>query len=150
VLAVPLAILGWRVSNAGDAEARIIDQMVADLAPHVHAGDAVQTFDTARGALAAMLRLHLRPASRFLYDFPLLQPDGDPRPPAFRRELLGDLRARPPAAIVVTRSSWPSGGYDRLDRFPELLALLARDYRLAIDRDAYRIYLPRPRAETGE
>ena len=47
------------------------------------------------------------------------------------------------AAVVVLRDSWRERGYDRLARFPELGALLARDYALAVQGDDYRIYAKR-------
>jgi hypothetical protein len=41
------------------------------------------------------------------------------------------------------RETWPRPGYERLDEFPALRDLLARDYSLDVDGDGYRIYAKR-------
>jgi hypothetical protein len=41
------------------------------------------------------------------------------------------------------RETWPRPGYERLEAFPALRDLLARDYVLAVDGDGYRIYAKR-------
>ena len=66
-----------------------------------------------------------------------------PRIQALRAELVEGLERGRPAAVVVLRDSWLERGYDRLDRFPELGSLLARDYALAVTGDDYRIYAKR-------
>jgi hypothetical protein len=48
-----------------------------------------------------------------------------------------------PTAIVVFEDTWRRPGYDRLEEFPAVTRLLARDYTLAVNGDGYRIYARR-------
>jgi hypothetical protein len=57
--------------------------------------------------------------------------------------MMGALRARPPAAVVVFAEGWPTGGYERLAGFPELRDWLLADYLLAEEGDGYRLYVGR-------
>jgi len=82
--------------------------------------------------------------TRFLYDFHFFHDAGQPTIEALRAELIRDLDARPPAAIVVFELAWPAGGYARLATFPELAARLGR-YDLVEPGPGYRIYARRDR-----
>lgn len=53
------------------------------------------------------------------------------------------LAARPPRFVVVREKGWPSGGFERIGRFPELQAWLDARYRLDREGDGYRIYAKR-------
>jgi hypothetical protein len=99
--------------------------------------------DTTAGGLHALLRIERREPTRFLYDFPFFHDVADPRIQAMRAELVAELERMRPAAVVVMRETWPRPGYERLDEFPALRDLLARDYPLAVDGDGYRIYAKR-------
>jgi hypothetical protein len=99
--------------------------------------------DVTEGGIHALLRLQLRQPTRFLYDFHFFHNETAPRIQALRAELVRGLERGRPAAVVVLRDSWRERGYDRLARFPELGALLARDYALAVQGDDYRIYAKR-------
>jgi hypothetical protein len=99
--------------------------------------------DTTAGGIHALLRLGVRQPTRFIYDFHFFHHEGDARIEALRAEFAAGLAAGRPAAIVVLRDSWPREGYDRLERFPAVKRLLDREYRLGVERDAYRIYAKR-------
>jgi hypothetical protein len=73
-----------------------------------------------------------RPPTRFHFAVPLVSPWA---PQAWRRELLRDLAAQPPALFLVLQDDaipWASGRGDdsrrQLARFPELNAFLRRRY----------------------
>jgi len=105
----------------------------------------VQVLDVTEGGIHALLRLGLRPPTRFIYDFHFYHHESDPRIQALRAELVRGLAGGRPAAVVVFRDEWRRTGYERLGRFPELVALLARDFELRVDDVArgYRIYAQR-------
>jgi hypothetical protein len=122
----------------------------------------VQVMDVTEGGVHALLRLHLRQPTRFLYDFHFFHDEGDARIQALRAEFARDLerggerggkrwgerggeRGRP-TAVVVFRDTWRRPGYERLDDFPAVAKLLERDYRLAVEGDGYRIYAQRSRS----
>lgn len=126
-----------------DAKARRVASISRDLAPLVSAGGTVQVLDVTEGGIHALYRLGIRQPTRFLYDFHFFHDLSAPRIQALRAELMRGLERGRPAAVVVLRDSWLERGYDRLDRFPELRELLARDYALAVQGDDYRIYAKR-------
>ena len=90
------------------------------------------------------------PASRFIYNVP--------QRTTWEREhsragLMRDLRGRPPAAIVVQHNDvFPMVTGNTLDsarevpNFPELAALLAKDYELVKSIEDFEIYLRQTRA----
>jgi hypothetical protein len=140
-----LGVKGVEAMDAGwiDAKARRVAAITRDLAPLVPAGGTAQVLDVTEGGIHALLRLGLRQPTRFLYDFHFFHDETAPRIQALRAELVKGLERGRPAAVVVLRDSWLERGYDRLDRFPELGNLLARDYALAVTGDDYRIYAKR-------
>jgi hypothetical protein len=130
---------GWERERADHAR-RLADELAARLAP----GATVQVLDTTAGGVHALLRLGVRQPTRFLYDFHFFHDPGHPTIRALRAELIRDLDARPPALIVVFERGWPAGGYERIDRFPELAERLAR-YDLVQAGPGYRIHAQRRR-----
>jgi hypothetical protein len=148
VLAGAVGVLAAKAADAIDAgwiadKMRTVDVLEADLRPMLSAGATAQVMDTSAGGIHALLRLGVRQPTRFIYDFHFFHDEGDPRIEALRAEFAAGLAAGRPAAIVVLRDSWPRPGYDRLERFPAVKRLLDRDYRLEVERDAYRIYAKR-------
>jgi hypothetical protein len=127
------------------AKERRVASLVRDLGPLAGPGP-VQVMDVTAGGVHALLRLHLRQPTRFLYDFHFFHDETDPRIQALRAEFVRDLEHGHPTAIVVLEDSWRRPGYGRLRDFPAVAALLARDYTLAVDRDGYRIYARRTRS----
>jgi hypothetical protein len=117
-----------------------VDRLTAALRPIVEAGGTVQVLDTTEGGVHALLRLHARSPSRFLYDFHFQHDVDHAYVKRLRAELMRALRARPPAAVVVLRSGWPAGGYERLAGFAELQRWLAEGYGLMEEGDGFRLY----------
>jgi hypothetical protein len=109
-------------------------------------GASVQVMDVTEGGIHALLRLHVRQPTRFLYDFHFFHDEDDPRIQALRAEFARDLERGSPAAVVVFREPWRRKGYERLMDFPAVDRLLARDYKLAVEGDGYRIYAKRARS----
>ena len=150
VLLLALVLLGAKGVDAADApwiadKTRRVSELVRDLGPL--AGDGpVQVMDVTEGGIHALLRLHLRQPTRFLYDFHFFHDETDARIQALRAEFARDLERGRPTAIVVFRDTWRRAGYERLDDFPAVARLLARDYRLAREGDGYRIYAKRTRS----
>jgi hypothetical protein len=126
-----------------DAKLRRVDRLAAALEPVVRSGGTVQVLDTAEGGVHALLRLHARQPSRFLYDFPFYHDVGHPYVRRLRAELMDALRARAPSAVVVLEPGWPAGGYERLARFPDLERWLLHGFALAEEGDGYRLYVAR-------
>ena len=151
MLVVAVGLLGVKGVEAADArwiadkEARV-SSLTRDLARLVGSGDSVQVMDVTEGGIHALLRLHLRQPTRFLYDFHFFHDERDPRIQALRAEFVGDLERGRPAAVVVFRDTWRRQGYDRLKDFPVVDRFLERDYTQAVEGDGYRIYAKRARS----
>jgi hypothetical protein len=148
VLAV--GFLGAKGADAADApwiaaKERRVASLVRDLGPLAGSGP-VQVMDVTAGGVHALLRLHLKQPTRFLYDFHFFHDEADPRIRALRSEFARDLERGSPTAVVVLEDSWRRPGYGRLDDFPAVRALLARDYTLAVEGYGYRIYARRARS----
>lgn len=145
-----VVFLGVKGVDAVDApwigeKARRVSALARDLEPLAGAGP-VQVMDVTEGGIDALLRLHLRQPTRFLYDFHFFHDEADPRVQALRAEFARDLERGKPTAIVVFRNTWRRPGYERLAGFPGAARLLERDYRLAVEGDGYRIYAKRARS----
>lgn len=129
----------WERAKADGAR-----RLAAELAPMLGPGDTVQVLDTTAGGIHALLRLGVRQPTRFLYDFHFFHDPGHPTIQTLRAELIRELDARPPALFVVFARGWPTGGYERIDTFPELAARLA-EYDLVQAGPGYRIHAQRRR-----
>jgi hypothetical protein len=129
----------WEREKADQAR-----RLAAELGPMLGPGETVQVLDTTAGGIHALLRLGVRQPTRFLYDFHFFHDTGDATIRALRAELIRDLDAHPPALIVLFERGWPTGGYERVDTFPELAARLAR-YDLVQAGPGYRIHAQRHR-----
>ena len=143
--ALVLGVKGVQAMDAPwiDDKAHRVAALARDLAPRVPPGATVQVMDTTAGGVHALLRLGVRQPTRFIYDFHFFHHVADARIQALRAEFLRGLERGRPAAVVVMRETWPRPGYERLEAFPALRDLLARDYVLAVDGDGYRIYAKR-------
>ncbi|MGH7389138.1 MAG: hypothetical protein ACREM3_06715 [Candidatus Rokuibacteriota bacterium] len=136
--AVDAAERGW-IADKQRRVAAIEAALRGRLAP----GDLVQVLDTTGGGIHALLRLHARPPTRFLYDFHFLHDADAPVIRALRGELVRGLDERPPRFVVLVREGWPAGDYDRVSAFPELAARLARGFRLDTQGDGFVIHAKR-------
>lgn len=135
---------------AGSAEtgwiarkARRVVALATDLRARLAPGDLVQVLDTTGGGIHALLRLHARQPTRFLYDFHFFHDADAPVIRALRDELVRGLDARPPRFVVFFRDGWPAGGDERIAAFPELATRLDRGFRLDTRGDGYVIYAKR-------
>jgi hypothetical protein len=137
LVAVPVAgalVLGALQFAARGAEAaqapwiRTAEQrvaaLVADLRPIVADSDTVQVLDTTDGGIHALLRLGVRQPTRFIYDFHFFHDPDTPTIRRLREELMRDLAARPPRALVLFDRGWPAGGPERVRAFPALAGWL--------------------------
>jgi hypothetical protein len=150
VLVLAVSLLATKGVDASDVpwiaeKGRRVASLVRDLQPLAGAGP-VQVMDVTGGGVHALLRLHLRQPTRFLYDFHFFHDEADARIQALRAEFARDLEGGRPTAIVVFEDTWRRPGYDRLDEFPAVTRVLRRDYHLAVDGDGYRIYARRGRS----
>jgi len=147
VLVLTVALLGVKGVDAADApwiadKQRRVAALVGQLRPLAGEGP-VQVLDVTGGGVHALLRLHLRQPTRFLYDFHFFHDETDPRIQGLREEFVRFLERGRPTAIVVFEETWPRPGYRRLEEFPAVTRLLTRDYTLAVNGDGYRIYARR-------
>jgi hypothetical protein len=146
-LAAALVLLTTKGLEASDApwiwdKERRVRVLVDDLSRGLAPGDTVQVLDIADGGLQALLRLHVRQPTRFLYDVFFFHEAERPVVRAIRAEFVAALEARPPRFIVLMRG-WPSGDYDRIRYFPALAELLARRYDVLVTREGHRLYARR-------
>ena len=150
VLVIVVTLLGVKGVDAAavpwiTAKERRVSALVRDLEPLLVPGGTVQVMDVTEGGIHALLRLHLRQPTRFLYDFHFFHDEGDPRIQALRDEFSRGLEERRPAAVVIFRDTWRRAGYARLEALPAVARFLLADYRLAVEGDGYRIYAQRAR-----
>ena len=95
----------------------------------------IQCIDSISGCDTTLYRMQLLPATGILLDFPLF---GSPQRPVVqqaRTEFRDKVFAHPPQVIVVSSALYVDGpgDYQKMPRWPELQAFLARDYRLDTD-----------------
>ena len=136
-----LAQRGVEAANAGWIRDKVdtVRGLTRDLGA-LEPGDTVQVFDTTDGGLHALLRLGAVQPTRFLYDFHFFHDEAAPEIRALRAELMRDLTARPPRFVVLFDRGWPTGGPERIARFPELARWLTERYRVRPSRPGYTVY----------
>jgi len=117
--------------------------LVHELGTRLDPGDTVQILDTTGGGAHALLRLRLRQPTRFIYDFHFFHDVETPVVRALRAELIDGLDRHPPRFIVLFERGWPSGGYERIDAFPELARRLATRYDVVAAREGFRLHAKR-------
>jgi hypothetical protein len=140
-----LGVKGAEAANAGFVVYKVqrVAALTADLARRTSATDRVQVLDTTEGGIHALLRLHRRTPTRFLYDFHFFHDTDAPEIVKLRAELVDTLVARRPPVIVLCEFGWPAGSYERIEAFPALFDLLRTAYRLDGKGPGYRIYAKR-------
>jgi hypothetical protein len=142
---VMVALKGVEASPAGwerDKAARV-EALERQLGSRLRPGDTVQMLDTSDGGAHVLFRLRLRQPTRFVYDFHFFHDVGTPVVAALRAELIHGLDARPPRFVVLFEQGWPSGGYERVQAFPELAKRLSTRYEILEAADGYRVYAKR-------
>ena len=117
-------------------------QLQDDMRSRLKPGDKVQLFDSTGLGVHVLYILKVPIASRFMMDMHLFHPRDDADYiKKIRAELIATLKKEPPKLIVVSIVSYiGERSFNRIKKFPELCSLLDRSYKLAIERDLYRIY----------
>ncbi len=140
-----LYVKGLRETDPDWIRAKVgrASRIVADLDGRVGPGETVQVLDTGEGGIHALYALGLRQPTRFIYDFHFYHDVDRPFIRGLRDEFVGALAARPPRFIVLLERGWPSGGYERLSRFPALESWIESAYGIDRQGDGYRIYAKR-------
>jgi hypothetical protein len=116
-------------------------QLIEDLRSRLKPGDKVQLFTSDGFCVHALYTLKVPIASRFMMDMHFFHEREYPYVKKIRAELITTLQKEPPKLIVVSLLSYIGGwNYNRLKMFPELYSLLNSAYKLAVERDFYRIY----------
>jgi hypothetical protein len=143
-LGLALVMLAQRGAEAAGAgwireKGELVREVTRDLG-RLGPGETVQVLDTTDGGIHALLRRGAVQPTRFLYDFPLFHDEAAPAIQALRAELMRDLAARPPRFVLVFDRGWPTGGPERVARFPELARWLAEHYRARPPRRGYALY----------
>ncbi|MGO8670603.1 MAG: hypothetical protein ACLQVD_04445 [Capsulimonadaceae bacterium] len=140
------------LTNKAVVSTPLADQLAADLRTYSQSSPggrgSVQVLATSTDALLALLRDRTHESTRFVCDYPLT---GDPRQALvrrMRRDFIGEMTKAPPQCLVIFRQGFPAGDYGRYAGFVEFQSLLARRYRLAVERPAYRVYVRRNGSET--
>jgi ABC-type hemin transport system substrate-binding protein len=88
-----------------------------------------------------------RPATRYIYNFPLIGRIGDTIvssavPPGLHQVYMEELAAAEPAAIIIAPDRLDPSSGDQLSRVPQLEHFIAGRYRLVHTDEGYRIYFP--------
>jgi len=145
LLALQLYVKGVQELRPAWITAKVerVSGIVADLQGRLGPEDTIQVLDTGEGGIHALLRLGAREPTRFIYDFHFFHDVDRPFIRRLRAEFLRELEAAPPKFVVVLEQGWPSGGYERIERFPALHTWMAATYRLDRERPGYRIYAKR-------
>lgn len=124
-----------------------VDAMVSDIkALALPEQETIQAMDTTVGAINALYQLKRRQPTRFIYDFPLYNATDNAAVQRYQAEFMADMQSTPPAAVLLTWQSWPSGDslYDRVALIPGLQNFLESGYTLSVDKPFYRIYVRNP------
>jgi hypothetical protein len=128
---------------------RVIESLAAYLKPRVDPRrDTVQTMDTAAGGVATLLLLQVREATRFMYDFELLNLVNDPFVRELQSEFMEQIRAHPPKYVVVFKwSGPPPSGYRRFLAFPAFCRWLGDFYVEDFSQPDYEVFKRKPAGE---
>jgi hypothetical protein len=135
-------------------KALLADSLVDDLKQlgGVRLQNQVQCMDMVSGCVQALFRLGLVQNMGYMGDYMFFALPGSQPSPYYRDRFLEQARRSPPGVIVVT-TAWMTGpdSFDKVNQWPEFVALLERDYTLVTTRicdpansRGYKIYQLRP------
>ena len=112
------------------------------LEANLEAGETVQPLDWTGGTLLAMLQARAPLATRYVFDFYFYHHVSEPYIQSLRADFVSQLQeARPRFIIEVTAMDKPwVNGEDTSREFPQLRALLDRDYFIRLRRDDYQVH----------
>jgi hypothetical protein len=96
----------------------------------------VQCLDTFSGCINALYRLHLAESTGFLVDFYFWAPQQTLVTEEMRQRFWTAIQANPPKVFIVMQQDFPteSGGYTKVDRWPQFAAYLRDHYTLSAER----------------
>ncbi|HEY6445948.1 MAG TPA: hypothetical protein VIY53_05765 [Acidobacteriaceae bacterium] len=96
----------------------------------------VQCLDTFSGCINALYRLHLAESTGFLVDFYFWAPQQTSVTDEMRQRFRAAIQANPPKLFIVMQQDFPSesGGYAKVDRWPQFAAYLRDHYTLSAER----------------
>jgi len=117
------------------------DRIAAWLAQHSRPGDVAQCIDLIGGGAHALLIARLPLATEFATDLQFHHDVDDPKFAPRRRHFVERLAASRARFVVeiIDHRMWPTGP-NTTREFPELRALLERDYRVAVEDPAFLIW----------
>jgi hypothetical protein len=120
----------------------VIDSLVGYLKPRVDPQrDTVQTMDTAAGGVATLFFLQVREATRFMYDFELLNQVNEPFVRELQSEFMEEIQAHRPKYVVVFKwSGPPPSGYQRFLAFPAFCRWLDDFYIEDFSQPDYEVF----------
>lgn len=146
IIVLPLPVASRQVHESIERFSRLPARVEASAYPSAVVGRYIQantkSSDTIwvwRGEVDVYFYARRRPACRFFFWPHLLR---DFLPPAAEELFLQDMRARPPAMVLVGRDALLA---DRT--FPVMDRWLQKNYRFDRERDGYDIYRPIPGAQ---
>jgi hypothetical protein len=152
-LALLVAVIGLRVAPAEELSYQItghplppfkagrVEQIAGFLSERVRPGETVQPLDWTGGALHAMLIAGVPAATPFIYDFQFYHHVREPYIQGLRQRFIAELEAARPRFILdINDISTIISGADAASSFPELEAVLAREYVPVLEGDSYVIY----------
>jgi hypothetical protein len=106
--------------------------------------DKVQVLDGTKGGIHALYLLGIHQPTRFVYDMYFYHDIDTPLVQGLRRELIEQLRRDLPRLIVQFDTTWVQPrGFNKLESFPELAALLSEHYRADTSEQGFTIYVAR-------
>ncbi len=122
----------WRDGKIDEDDQRQVLPLVRYLREQTTADETVGQLDTTAGALHA-LYLARRPLyGRFLNDFHFYHDAQNPYIAGLRRQFLAQFHEGKPSVLLQCKS-WPPLGFSGSDGFPELAALVGRDYHTVLE-----------------
>jgi hypothetical protein len=130
-------LLTIHLASEGTAPSEIADY----LGKHMLPGDKVQAMDwTNAGVVHGLLLAEAPPATSFIYDFHFYHHVSTDYIRGLRTRFLNELEASKARFLVRGKVGPFPTGPDTGAEFPELAALLQREYRQVFDRPTYEIF----------
>lgn len=145
--ALPLTVAGrellaWRSGKTFEVKGGRVDLVADYLRDHVGPGETVLPLDVTSGAIHALYRDRRPLYGRFIYDLQFYHHVGDPYIQGLRRELLAGFTDSQPDVVVRFDDTWL-----RTPDFPELDAVLDRDFELVLQENDVSIFRRRDAAQ---
>jgi hypothetical protein len=143
---LPLQVIGsefidWRAGNIFDGKNGRVELIADYLSHRTSRSETVLPLDVTSGAIDAMYRNRRPLYGRFIYDLQFHHHVDRPYIQALRDELIAQFRDGEPDIVIQCDDTWL-----RTD-FPQLDAILARDYEVALRQNEVTIFRRRVAAD---